>query len=73
MAGVETVGRPKKVAPKGASKPKTLGFRVSGPYGEWLERLAKHYRTNVAGIIDRALAEWAEAEGYKEAPPERMP
>lgn len=68
-----TVGRPKKIAKEGAAKPKTLGYRVSAEYGDWLERLARHYRTTVSGIIDRALAEWVESEKFPEKPPERMP
>lgn len=55
------------------SGPKTVGIRVSAEYAEWLDRLAKHYRTTVAGVIDRALAEWTEAEGYSERPPYRTP
>jgi hypothetical protein len=53
--------------------PKTIGVRATAEYAEWLERLAKHYRTTVAGVIDRALAEWTETEGYPERPPERTP
>jgi hypothetical protein len=73
--GVATLGRPKKVpsASAGEPKSKTIGYRVSGEYGDWLERLAKRYRTTVAGLLDRAVAEWAASQGYEEAPPERMP
>jgi hypothetical protein len=68
------VGRPKKTSKQEVSyKSKTIGFRVSGAYGVWLERLAKRYRTTVAGLMDRAVAEWAESQGYDEPPPERMP
>jgi hypothetical protein len=69
-----TVGRPKKRAAKAeALPPKTIGFRVSGEYGLWLDGLAKHFRATTAGVMDRAIAEWAAAQGYKEKPPERMP
>jgi hypothetical protein len=72
--GIATVGRPKKTSRRpDAPSPKTIGYRVSGEYGQWLEALADHYRTTCAGIIDRALAEWAEAQGYPETPPKRMP
>jgi hypothetical protein len=67
------VGRPKKTTKPDTLTPKTIGFRVSGEYGEWLEGLARKYRTTVAGLMDRAIAEWAEAEGYEAKPPERMP
>lgn len=63
-------GSPKKQPDPG---PKTIGVRATAEYAEWLERLAKHYRTTVAGVIDRALAEWTEAAGYPERPPERTP
>jgi hypothetical protein len=64
------LGRPKK-----AKKPetKTIGLRVTLEYGEWLERLAKRHRTTVAGLIDRAVAEWAQTQGHDEPAPERMP
>lgn len=68
-----TVGRPKKTANKGGFPPKTIGYRVSGEYGEWLKRLARRYRTSVTGIMDRAVAEWAQAQGFDEEAPERMP
>ncbi len=71
--GTLNVGRRKKIPKKGAAKPKTIGYLVSGEYGEWQERLARHYRTTLAGVIDRAIGEWAESEGYSEKPPERMP
>ena len=68
------MGRPKKASKSNEIyKSKTIGFRVSNEYGEWLERLAKRYRTTVAGLMDRAVAEWAESQGYAEPPPERMP
>lgn len=74
MVGVATVGRPKKARAKGGKgEAKTIGFRVSADYGDWLERLARQHRTTVSGIIDRALAEWAAAQGHEETPPERMP
>jgi hypothetical protein len=40
---------------------------------EGLEGVAKHYRTTVAGVIDRTLSEWTEANGYPTRPPERLP
>lgn len=74
IAGATTLGRPKKTAVKASAlKPKTIGYRVSGEYGAWLDGLAKHFRSTTAGIIDRAVAEWAESQGYKAKAPERMP
>lgn len=71
--GAATVGRPKKQAGKSDLSPKTIGYRVSGEYGEWLDKLARRYRTTVSGIMDRAIAEWAASENFEEPPPERMP
>jgi hypothetical protein len=53
--------------------PKTVGIRVSAEYADWLEELARHYRTTIAGVIDRALAEWTETQGYPKRPPVRTP
>jgi hypothetical protein len=68
------MGRPKKAPLKGsAAKPKTIGYRVSGEYGAWLDRLAKRHRTTIAGLLDRAVAEWAASQGHDEPAPERTP
>lgn len=39
----------------------------------WLDRLARKHRTTIAGVMDRAIAEWAASQGFEEPPPERMP
>lgn len=73
MSGA-TMASPKR-KPKAKTEPtvKTIGIRTSTEWAEWIEGLAKHYRTTVSGVIDRALAEWTAAEGYAEKPPERNP
>jgi hypothetical protein len=72
--GTLNVGRPKKPAKKaGTPEPKTIGFRVSGEYGAWLDEFADHQRMPVASVIDRALAKLAEIEGFGSAPPKRLP
>ena len=75
-----TMGRPKRKAKgqpeaKGAADAgfKTVGVRTSPEWAEWLDGVARHYRTTVAGVIDRALSEWTEANGYPTRPPERLP
>lgn len=66
------MGRPKKQAqPKG--KPKTIGFRVASEYAQWLDGLAKHDRSTLAAVIDRALAVYAAQIGYTKPAPERVP
>lgn len=68
------VGRPKRHSEgKQPSPGKTIGLRVSPEYGAWIEGLADHYRTTVAGLIDRAVAEWAASQGYPHQPPRRTP
>jgi hypothetical protein len=66
----KTEETPKGAKPKGS---KTVGFRATYEWADWLERLARHSRTDVAKVIDAALTEYAKAHGFKEPPPERMP
>lgn len=61
----------KEQQPAGEPTALTIGVRASKEWAEWLDALAEHYRTTRTGIIDRALAEWAEAEGYPVKPPVR--
>jgi hypothetical protein len=51
----------------------TLQIRVSDEYAEWLDGVAKHYRTTVAGLFDRTITEWTEVNGYSTRPPDRLP
>jgi hypothetical protein len=67
------MGRPKRKTDGSEPDTKTVGLRVTLEYDEWLQGLARHYRTTVAGVIDRALAEWSESEGYPHKPPDRTP
>ncbi len=46
-------------------------LKGSPEWAEWLGGLSTHFRTSVTGVIDRALAEWAEANGYPIKPPPR--
>jgi hypothetical protein len=50
-----------------------IGIKATREWIEWLEELAKHYRTTVSGVVDRALTEWTEAEEYPKRPPSRTP
>jgi hypothetical protein len=72
--GVVHVGRPKKQEKKAEPmKPKTVAVRATGEWAAWVERGAKHCRTDTAKLIDAALAEYLKAHGFSEAPPERIP
>lgn len=67
------VGRPKRKRDGEPQPGITVGLRVSHEYRAWLEELAEHYRTTVAGVIDRALAEWTASENFPKRPPRRIP
>jgi hypothetical protein len=68
----------KKSAPdgitSGAKTPKNretiLSLKGSHEWSQWLGDLSTKFRTTKAGIIDRALAEFAARNEFKE-PPER--
>lgn len=69
-----TMGRPKKqVAKPDPAKPRTIGVRASAEWADWLERVAKHCRTDLAKLIDASVADYAKAHGFDEHPPERVP
>jgi hypothetical protein len=55
-----------------AQKPREtiLSLKGSHEWSTWLDELSKKFRTTKAGMIDRALAEFAERNGFHE-PPER--
>jgi hypothetical protein len=61
----------KKTAPKAKPQAKTIAFKVSDPYAEWVEKVAARNRSTVAGLIDQALAQYAASIGVKEEAPAR--
>jgi hypothetical protein len=65
--------KPRGRPPKPPVSLRTIGFKATHEWSAWLERFAKRNRTTVAGVIDRALAEMAKAQGDPEEPPERVP
>jgi hypothetical protein len=65
------MARPKKTVKPESPDPKTIAFRVSGEYGAWVERLASHNRSTVAGLLDQALVKFAREIGFEEKAPER--
>jgi hypothetical protein len=46
-------------------------FRMRQEYADWLEELATSDRSSVSGVIDRALAHYGKAIGFKKEAPER--
>lgn len=69
--GTLTMARPKPKAEP--LKPKTIGVRATGEWAEWIERGAKHCRTDVAKLIDAAVVDYLRERGFVEPPPERIP
>jgi hypothetical protein len=61
----------KKTGAKTSARKSITTLKGSPEWAEWLEGLAVHFRTTVIGVIDRALAEWAETNGYPVKPPRR--
>lgn len=47
---------------------KSVAFRVSADYAKWLDEMAAHNRTTVAGLLDQALARHARETGFREPP-----
>lgn len=67
-----------KAAPKRGRPPlpdgprvQVLSIRGRADWKEWLDRGAKHCRTDVSKLVDIALIEYLQSKGFKEAPPER--
>lgn len=62
--------------PVGGAMPanfRTVGIRSSAEWADWIERLAKHNRTDVAKVLDAAASQYAKSTGFDEPPPERIP
>jgi uncharacterized protein (DUF1778 family) len=50
---------------------KTLGYRVTPAYLEWITRAAAVNRTTISGLIDQAVARYAREIGIQDQPPDR--
>jgi hypothetical protein len=50
---------------------KTLGYRVSPDYLEWITRAARANRSSISGLIDQAVARYAREIGVADPPPDR--
>jgi hypothetical protein len=50
---------------------KTLGYRVSSAYLNWISRAAAVNRSSVSGLIDQAVAKYGREIGVLEPPPNR--
>ena len=66
------MARPKKIRSEGeVAPPKTLAFRTSDEFAEWVEALAKHNRSTVATLIEQSLVKFAKDAGFTKQPPLR--
>ena len=65
-----TMATPKR-KPKRKTSFAMVNMKVSDKYRAWLDRLAKHCRTDVSKLMDRGLILVAKAEGFDEEVPER--
>jgi hypothetical protein len=72
MPAGTTMGRPKKDA-KRLPGPRTIGVRASGEWADWVDQFAEHCRTDVAKLIDEALAAHAKVREFNKVPPKRVP
>jgi hypothetical protein len=63
-------GKSSKPASKstGGARVTILSLKGTSEWSEWLGELATRFRTTKAGIIDRALMELAERDGFKSPP-----
>lgn len=52
-------------------RPTALSIKGTLAWREWVDRGAKHCRTDVAKLIDAALVEYLKARGFDEPAPER--
>jgi hypothetical protein len=50
---------------------KTLGYRVTPTYLEWITRAAAANRSTISGLIDQAVARYAREIGVEDSPPDR--
>ncbi|HMF36977.1 MAG TPA: hypothetical protein VKF17_10070 [Isosphaeraceae bacterium] len=50
---------------------KTLGYRVSSAYLDWITRAAAVNGSTLSGLIDQAVSGYAREIGIEEAPPDR--
>ncbi len=64
---------PKNKERKDIGKFGTVGVRASLKWIAWLGRAAKHSKVSIAAFLERAAAREADAEGFEEKPPDRIP
>ncbi len=63
--------RPKKAPAEAKPEAKSIAFRTSAEYAVWVDKLASHNRSTVAGLLDQALVKFAREIGFTDPAPER--
>jgi hypothetical protein len=61
----------KPVKRAATDKPTAITVKGSPEWREWVNRGAKHCRTEVAKVVDAALVDYFKARGFAEEAPER--
>ena len=71
--GLGSMAKKKTTRPKPASDRKTIAVTIKGSpdWKEWIDGLAEYCRLDVAKVIDRAVVDYAKAEGYDRKAPQR--
>jgi hypothetical protein len=72
MPGVVMGRTKKKRAQDGPPPIKRIAVQASAAWVEWVERGAKHCRTDISKLIDASLADYLKARDFPEPPPERI-
>jgi hypothetical protein len=52
-------------------RPVALTVKGSEEWRAWLDRAARHCRLSTSALVDLAVTQYARAQGFEEAPPER--
>jgi hypothetical protein len=65
------VSKPGAAKTEAGERKSITTLKGSPEWGAWLERLADFDRNTIVGLIDRAVAEYAQNHGFGERPPKR--
>jgi hypothetical protein len=60
-----------RVRNRAGEKPTVVTIKGNPEWRDWVDRGAKHCRTDVAKLIDAAVVDYLRARGFSEEAPER--
>jgi hypothetical protein len=66
-----TMGRKKRSEADSPRRVTAFAIKGSMPWRAWVEKGARHCRTDVSKLIDAALIDYLKAKGFEEPAPER--